>query len=98
MAMRSGMRGRIERVVGDDAKFGAGDRHAFRMAAGGDDDAFGGDALAADVQRMRIEEHRAGVEDRCAGAVEQLAVDAVEAADLPVLGGDQLVPSHAGPS
>ena len=81
-----------ERVVGDDAELGAGDGDTLRMAAGGDDDAFGGDALAADVKRVRVEEHRAGIEDRRAGVVEQLAVDGVEAADLLVLGGDQLAP------
>ena len=52
----------------------------------------GGDALAADIQRVRIDEHRAGVEDRGAGAVQQLAVDALQAGDLAVLGGDQLAP------
>ena len=81
-----------ERVVGDDAELGARDGHTLRMAAGGDDDALGGETLAADIQRVRIDEHRAGIEDRGAGTLQQLAVEGLEAADLLVLGGDQLVP------
>ena len=46
----------IERVVGDDAELGAGNVGPVGMAAGGDDDALGGDALAADIERMGVDE------------------------------------------
>ena len=82
----------IERGVRDDAKFRAGDRQAHRMAAGADDDVLGGDALAADIERVRIDEGGARLEDGRAGVVEQPLVDAVEPADLAVLRGDQLRP------
>ena len=57
-----------------------------------DDDALGGDALAADIERVRIDEGGARLEDGGAGVVEQPLVDAVEPADLAVLRGDQLRP------
>ena len=62
------------------------------MAAGGDDDVLGGDALAADIERVRIDEGGARLEAGGAGVVQQPLVDAVEPADLAVLGGDQLRP------
>ena len=82
----------IERVVRDDAQFGAGYGRAFRMTAGGDDDVLGGDVLAADIQCVGIDERGTRIEDRRAGAVQQLAIDAFQPGDLPVLGGDQFRP------
>ena len=43
-------------VVGDDAELGALDIRPGRRAAGGDNDAFGGDALTTDIERMCIDE------------------------------------------
>ncbi len=82
----------IERIVRDDAELRARDRQPHRMPAGADDDALGGHPLAADIERVRIDEGRARLEDLRAGVVEQPLVDAVEPADLPVLRGDQLGP------
>src|SRR5271166_1996427 len=62
------------------------------MSAGGDDDAFGGDTLATDVERVRIDEAGARLEDLRAGVIEQPLVDAVEPADLLVLRGNKLGP------
>src|SRR5271166_3343890 len=59
------------------------------MSAGGDDDAFGGDMLAANVERVRIDEAGARLEDLRPGVIEQPLVDAVEPADLAVLRGNQ---------
>ena len=49
-----------ERVVGDDAVLGAGEPGPQRAAAGGDDDALGGDARAADIERVRVDEASRG--------------------------------------
>src|SRR5580658_8296119 len=83
---------KIERVVGDDAQFGAGNGWALGVAAGGDDDLFRGDSFASDVQCVRVDEGGAGVEDRRTGVVQEAAVDAFETGDLAVLGGDQFGP------
>src|SRR5579872_2939831 len=84
--------GQEERVVRNDSEFSARDVEPNRMAAGGDDDILGGDAFATDVERVGIDEGCAGFEDGGAGGVEETLVDTVEAADLLVLRGDQLVP------
>ncbi len=88
----------VERIVGDDTQFGARDGGPLGMAAGGDDDLFRGDALAADIQRVRIDEGGARVEDRRAGVVQQPAVDALQPGDFAILGGDQLGPVMRRPS
>ena len=62
------------------------------MAAGRNDDPFRGDPLAGDLHGMRIDQHGLRVEYRRAGASQKLAVDAFEASDFAVLGGDQLAP------
>jgi hypothetical protein len=88
----AGAVGQVEGVVGDDGELGAGDVERGGVAAGGDGDPLGGDALLADSQRVRVLEHGAGLEDGGAGIVEELAVDAVEPGDLAVLGGDEALP------
>ena len=62
------------------------------MAAGRNDDPFRGDPLAGDLHGMRIDQHSLRVEYRRAGASQKLAVDAFEASDFAVFGGDQLAP------
>ena len=84
--------GQVEGVVGNDALIGARNVQPRGVAAGGDDDALGRHALAADIQGMWIDEHRSSIEDGCAGVVQQAAIDAVQPGDLPVLGGKQLGP------
>ena len=82
--------GEVERIIGDDGVFAAREGRAHRAAAGGDDDALGGDFPAADIQRMGVEEGGAGVET--GAGRHQAAIGAVEAVDLLVLGGDQARP------
>ena len=89
-ARRHGLQ--VEGVVRDDAMLRAREVGPDRAAAGGNHDAFGGDALAAHLQRVRVDEGGARLEHGAAGAVHQLAVDAVQPADLAVLGGDQRGP------
>ena len=81
--------GQVERRVGNDAELGARNVQPRRVAAGGDDDALGGDALAADIQRMRVDEGRARIEHGGAGLGQQAAVAGIQPVDLAVLGGDQ---------
>ncbi len=63
----------IERIVGDDAEFRARNVQPGGMAAGGDDDALGGDALAADIERVLVDESCPRVENLRTGLVEQTA-------------------------
>ena len=82
----------IEGVVRNDSQFGAGNRHPLRMPARCDDDMFCGDALSANIQRVRVDKRRPGIEDFATRAVQQAAIDTVQAVDFLVLGRDQLRP------
>ena len=46
-----------------------------RLAAGGDDNALGGDPLAADIKGMGIDKRRARIKHLAASAHQQLAVN-----------------------
>ncbi len=82
----------VERVVRNDAEFGARDIGTLRVAAGRDDDLLRGDPLAGDLDRVGIDQYGAAVEHCRARAGQQLAVDTLQPGDLAVLGGDQLAP------
>src|SRR5690242_17947636 len=82
----------IECIVGNDPEFRTWYRQSHWISAGADHDVFGGDALAANVERMWINEGCMGFEDGRARIVEQSLVDTVEPTDLLVLRGDQLSP------
>ncbi len=84
--------GQEERVVGDDAVFAAGELRRPRAAAGRDDDAFGADDPAADIEPVRVDEGRRRLEALYARAVQQARIDAVEPPDFGVLVGDQRLP------
>src|SRR5262245_4568682 len=73
------------------ARFVGEDRRRARR----DQDNVGGDALAGDLDRVRIDEDGARLGQRDAGLRQQLLVDAVEAVDLLVLAGDQRRPVEA---
>jgi len=80
----------VEDLVGDHGQSGAEELRCAGSAADGDDDALRGDALAPDLNRVRVDEAGAGLEGGAVG--HQALVDAVEAGNLGVLGGDQLGP------
>ena len=72
----------MEDLVGGDAKLGALHIGHQRPRAGGDQDALRRDALAADIERVRIDEGRPGLEHRHLVAVERVQIDAVQPVDL----------------
>ena len=72
----------VEDFVRADRAFATAHVGWHRPAAGGDDDALGRVAHAADLDLMRADDARASAQDRDPGADEQLAVDAVQARDL----------------
>jgi hypothetical protein len=72
----------VEHLVRGQRQFLAGEVRPMRCATGGDEDVLGADALAADVDRVRIGKPRAAAQQPHAGTEEQLLVDAVEPHDL----------------
>src|SRR5258708_11179477 len=62
------------------------------MGAGGDDDVLRGEAFAAEIQRVRIDEGRAGVEYGGSRVGQQAAINPLQPRDLTVFGCDQRGP------
>src|SRR5579862_5382044 len=84
----------LERLVRGDRMLDAGNVRKLGPGAGGDKNIGGGDTLAADLDRVRIDDTAARLEQ---GAVlQQVAIDAFEPVDLPILVGDELAPIEAG--
>ncbi len=72
-------RGQVERLVRRDGVLDAGNGRHDRVRAGGDHDVGGGVALALDLDRVRIDEPPARLDQLDAGIGEELAVDALRA-------------------
>jgi hypothetical protein len=89
----------VERLVGGNAQFVAGQRCMWvGRTARGDDDPIGGDGLARlhQADGVRIDQLRAAFDDLRAAVFEAAAVQAFEPGDFPVLGGDQRLPVERG--
>ena len=90
-----------ECLVGGDAEFGAGDVGLPRPAAGREEDGLGGDRLFLAVHVGDLDGVGAGDATGAlvlldARAVQKAPVDAVEAFNLSVLGGDEPLPGELG--
>ena len=59
------------------------------MAAGGDQDVVGGVMARGDLNRVRVDEDRAALDDLDAAVLEHVDVDLLQPIELLVLGGDQ---------
>src|SRR5579862_7216783 len=74
--------GQIERLVRRDDMLDAGQLGRGRMAAGGDHDVVGGVAAAVDLDRMRVDNDGASLDQRDIGVFQQRAIDAFESVEL----------------
>src|SRR5207253_1598616 len=79
----------VERLVRRDHMLDAGDVRHRRMPAGGDQDVLGGVAPAGDLDRVRVNEDTAPVDDLDAAVLQHVDVDLFQPIELLVLGGDQ---------
>src|SRR5690606_1334092 len=91
----SGKRIELEHLVRAHRELGAGDGQLPGPAADGDEDVAGGVAAAVDFDRVRVDDASPARHDLNPGAFEDPAVDAVEASDLGVLGGEEALPVEA---
>ena len=87
----------MERLVGGDGMAGARHLGHGRSPAGGDQDDARGDLAVAglQVERVRVGQLRARLQQRDAGPLQALLVEPLEARDLGVLAGDQARPVEA---
>ena len=86
----------IERLVRRDHVLDAGNVRHGRMPAGRDQDILGGIVPPGDLDRVRIDQHAAALDDLDAAVAQHVDVDLFEPVELVVLRGDQAGQSNLG--
>ena len=86
----------VERLVGRDHVLDAGNVGHGRMPAGRDQDRLGRMALSGDLDRVRIDQHAAALDDLDAAVAQHVDVDLFEPVEFVVLRRDQRGPVEFG--
>src|SRR5450830_726853 len=85
----------MEEIIGDDAQLLANNLRYSGAPAGGHQNVRGAVALAVDADRMGIFYRGIALHQIDLGAIEDVAVNAIEAGDFTILAGDQRLPVEA---